>query len=59
MMDNCLETDCCTTSSRFGRKTLKPKVIMNTWKNTLENKADLLSNWTEVSGVLVGRSWSI
>jgi hypothetical protein len=59
MMDNCLETDCCMTSLIFGRKTLKPKVVMNTWKNTPKNEADPPSNRTEVSRVLVGRSWSL
>ena len=57
MIDNCLEIDCRMTSLRSGKKGLQPKVVTNTWKGTLENEEDLPSNWTEVSGVLVGRSW--
>ncbi|KAF8223809.1 hypothetical protein L208DRAFT_1515877 [Tricholoma matsutake] len=59
MMDDHLKIDCRMTSPRFGKKSLKSKTITNTWKGTLKNKEDLPSNWTEVSGVLVGRSWSI
>ncbi|KAF8219469.1 hypothetical protein L208DRAFT_1418182, partial [Tricholoma matsutake] len=53
-MDNCLEIDCRMTNLRFGKKSLKIKTVINTWKGTLENEEDLPSNWTEVSGVLVG-----
>ncbi|KAF8230546.1 hypothetical protein L208DRAFT_1215067, partial [Tricholoma matsutake] len=53
-MDNRLETDCSMTSPRYGRKSLRTKAVISTWKNTLENEEDLPSNWTEVSGVLVG-----
>ncbi|KAF8229414.1 hypothetical protein L208DRAFT_1402165 [Tricholoma matsutake] len=45
-----LETDCRLTSPK---KSLKTKVVANTWKGALENEEDLPRNWTEVSGVLV------
>jgi hypothetical protein len=40
------------------KKGLKPKIVIQTWKNTLKNEEDLPRNWTEVSRVLVGRSQS-
>jgi hypothetical protein len=58
MMDNRLEIDCRMTNLKYGNKGLKTKVVTNTWKGTLENEEDLPRNWTEVSGVLVGRSRS-
>ena len=56
IMDNRLEIDCHMTNLRYGRRGLKTRIVANTWKGTLEKKEDLPSNWTEVSGVLVGRS---
>jgi hypothetical protein len=56
MMDIWLETDCNLTNTRYGKKGLKPKIVIQTWKSTLNNEEDLPRNWTGVNRVLVGRS---
>ena len=56
IMDNRLEIDCHMTNLKYGRRGLKMRIVANTWKGILEKEEDLPRNWTEVSGVLVGRS---
>ncbi|KAF8231482.1 hypothetical protein L208DRAFT_1398821, partial [Tricholoma matsutake] len=58
MINARLETNCSMTNHRYEKKSLKTKVVAQTWKGTLKNEEDLPSNWTEVCRVLVGRNQS-
>lgn len=46
------------TQKKFNTKALKQNVVICTWKNTLKDESDLPSDWTKLSGVLVGMSHS-
>ncbi|KAF8239803.1 hypothetical protein L208DRAFT_1235773 [Tricholoma matsutake] len=48
MMNVRLKTDCSLTSPRYGKKGLKPKIVVQTWKSTLENEEDFPRNWTVI-----------
>ena len=46
--------DRATTSNKYGKKAIKQKVVLDTWKNVLKNEKDLPQNWLKTPGVLVG-----
>ena len=53
-MDLRLEIDCQMTNPRFEKKALRKSLVRETWKGTLFSEADLLEDWTQETGVLVG-----
>ena len=49
-----LTLDRATTNYKYGKKALKQKTVLETWKNTLKNEKDMPQNWLKTPGVLVG-----
>ena len=48
--------DSKLTSPKYGKKSIRAKIVTQMWKGTLENKEDLPSNWTGVGRFLLCRS---
>ena len=48
-----LTLDRSATNSLYGKKAIKPLVVLNTWSNILKNEATLPTNWIKSPGVLV------
>jgi hypothetical protein len=42
-----------TDKKRYGKRALKPGIVLSTWSNTLLNEENLPRNWIWQSGVLV------
>jgi hypothetical protein len=38
---------------KFGEKATPIALILNTWRGTIENEANLPEDWTSIDGVLV------
>ena len=49
-----LTLDRATTNYKYGKKALKQKIVLDTWKNVLKNEKDMPQNWLKTPGVLVG-----
>lgn len=49
-----LDLDKAMTSTRFEKKAIPRKLVLQTWRNTLRNEKNLPEDWTNVRGVLVG-----
>ncbi|KAH9476331.1 hypothetical protein JR316_0011906 [Psilocybe cubensis] len=49
-----LELDSILTRPKYGKKALKKKVVLNTWRGTLRDEGNLPRDWTGRYGVLVG-----
>ena len=43
-----------TNKSRYKKKVLEPRTILQTWDKVILNRENLPSNWIRQSGVLVG-----
>ena len=43
-----------TNKKKYGKKALKAGTVIQTWMGTLHNEENLLDNWLQQSGVLVG-----
>ncbi|EIW54964.1 uncharacterized protein TRAVEDRAFT_130543 [Trametes versicolor FP-101664 SS1] len=51
-----LDIDCALTNKRIaGRKALAPYTVEATWGGVLHNEAQLPTDWTSKTGVLVGK----
>ncbi|KAJ7266621.1 hypothetical protein C8J57DRAFT_1182374 [Mycena rebaudengoi] len=54
-INNRLAIDCARTNDRkYGKRSIKPSVVKQTWKNTLNNEDSLPKDWPREVGVLVG-----
>jgi hypothetical protein len=54
-MNNRLTMDrLLTDKRRYGKKALKPALITQTWNRVLYDEQNLLENWIQQSGVLMG-----
>ncbi|KAF9494932.1 hypothetical protein BDN71DRAFT_1392542 [Pleurotus eryngii] len=49
-----LELDCDMTDKSLGKRKLKEKVVLHTWKGALKGESRLPRNWIKTGGVLVG-----
>jgi hypothetical protein len=49
-----LTLDRLMTDHKYGKKALKQKTVLKTWDDVLLDKENLLANWIQQSGVLVG-----
>jgi len=47
-------TNVAITSNKYGKRVLRQKVVLNTWRNMLKNEKNLPKNWLQMTGVLVG-----
>ena len=43
-----------TNHKKYGKKALKERAVVQTWTKTLYDEKNLLDNWLQQSGVLVG-----
>jgi len=43
-----------TNHKKYGKKALKAGAVIQTWARTLYDEKNLLDNWLQQSGVLVG-----
>jgi ribonuclease HI/exonuclease III len=43
-----------TNKTRYGKKALKQKVVLQTWEGVLHDRESLPENWIQSTGVLVG-----
>lgn len=54
-MNSRLDLDRLTTNKRkFGKKAIRPGIVLQTWGGTLLNERNLPEDWLRQSGVLVG-----
>ncbi|KAL4255512.1 hypothetical protein AB1N83_014246 [Pleurotus pulmonarius] len=53
-INNRLELDCDMTDKSLGKRALKAKVVLQTWKGALKGEGQLPRNWIKTGGVLVG-----
>lgn len=49
-----LDLDREMTNEGLGKRRLKTKIVLSTWRGTLNDEDKLPKNWTKLSGVLVG-----
>lgn len=54
MINTRLELDCDMTNESLGKRKLKVKVVLKTWKGALREESRLPRNWIKTGGVLVG-----
>lgn len=57
-MNERLDIDRRMTQSRYGKRALRTRVVLRTWKGVLLNENTLPKNWIDLSGVLVGSDLS-
>lgn len=50
-----LRLDVILTHAKWGEKALKRKTVIQTWRGLLQDESNLPKDWTQSSGVLVGR----
>lgn len=48
-----LSLDRSLTNLKYGKKALRKKLVITTWRGILRNEHRLLDDWTETTGVLV------
>lgn len=56
VMNRRLQLDITLTHRKWGRKALKKKLVIKMWDRTLQDEHMLPDDWTNSSGVLVGRA---
>ena len=49
-----LTLDRAITNTKYGKKAIKQKIVLDTWTKLLKNERDLPKNWLKTTGVLVG-----
>jgi len=46
--------DRSSTSQKYGKKAIKQRIVLSTWKKMLKDEMNLPKNWLKSPGVLVG-----